>query len=62
MYGDAQQNLEQLARMGCLLLHGIDATTMSSREELRDKRFDRIVFNNPRVRTIGLDHEKQQIK
>ncbi|XP_049935312.1 heavy metal-associated isoprenylated plant protein 41-like [Nymphaea colorata] len=62
MYGDAQQNLEQLARMGCLLLHGMDATTMSAREELRDRRFDRIVFNNPRVRTVGLDHDKKQIK
>ncbi|XP_059658891.1 uncharacterized protein At4g26485-like [Cornus florida] len=43
----AKANLEQLKELGCTVLHGVDASTMSCDPFLNSKLFDRIVFNFP---------------
>ncbi|XP_058111493.1 uncharacterized protein At4g26485-like [Magnolia sinica] len=42
-------NVRELEELGCLVLHGIDATKMSEHFFLRTQRFDRIVYNFPHV-------------
>ncbi|XP_068643207.1 uncharacterized protein At4g26485-like [Aristolochia californica] len=48
-YSCAIGNVRELEEMGCLVLHGVDATKMSDHFFLRTQRFDRIVYNFPHV-------------
>ncbi|KAF8410899.1 hypothetical protein HHK36_003436 [Tetracentron sinense] len=48
-YSYAIGNVRDLEEMGCLVLHGVDATNMSQHFFLRTQRFDRIVYNFPHV-------------
>ncbi|XP_020594417.1 heavy metal-associated isoprenylated plant protein 41-like, partial [Phalaenopsis equestris] len=43
----ARNNLSELKRFGCTLLHGINVKDMHQDNFLKDKRFDRIIFNFP---------------
>ncbi|KAI9115525.1 hypothetical protein K1719_013194 [Acacia pycnantha] len=46
-YSRALDNLNELENLGCTILHKVDARTMSKHAFLKDKLFDRIVFNFP---------------
>lgn len=46
-YSKAATNLRELEDLGCLVMHEVDAHTMSIHPLLNQKLFDRIVFNFP---------------
>ncbi|XP_048549718.1 heavy metal-associated isoprenylated plant protein 41-like [Triticum urartu] len=46
-YSKAESNIFVLKMMGATILHGIDANTMKLHNDLKMRRFDRIVFNFP---------------
>lgn len=46
-----QQNLRELEDLGCLVMHEVDAHTMSKHPLLNQNLFDRIVFNFPAIST-----------
>ncbi|XP_043720401.1 uncharacterized protein At4g26485-like [Telopea speciosissima] len=46
-YSNSMSNIKDLKSRGCIVLHGVDATTMSVHEFLEGIKFDRIVFNFP---------------
>jgi 25S rRNA (uracil2634-N3)-methyltransferase len=46
-YSKAATNLRKLEDLGCLVMHEVDAHTMSKHPLLNQKLFDRIVFNFP---------------
>ncbi|CAN0922852.1 Heavy metal-associated isoprenylated plant protein 41 [Linum grandiflorum] len=48
-YKDAESNIEELKAYGGQVIHGVDATKMRFRNELRLRKFDRIIFNFPHV-------------
>ncbi|XP_011628310.2 uncharacterized protein At4g26485 [Amborella trichopoda] len=56
-------NVEEIEKLGCLVLHGIDASEMSENEVLKPMKFDRIVFNFPHAGYhTRWEHQKYQIK
>ncbi|KAH9323302.1 hypothetical protein KI387_017941, partial [Taxus chinensis] len=48
-YENGQENLQLLENFGAMTLHDVDATKMCKHEILRERLFDRIVFNFPRA-------------
>ncbi|XP_054796999.1 heavy metal-associated isoprenylated plant protein 41-like [Prosopis cineraria] len=46
-YEKAVSNVLALTRLGAMVLHGVDATEMKSHDDLKMKKFDRIIFNFP---------------
>lgn len=48
-YSNAIENMRELQDMGCVVLCGVDATTMSQHFFLTTQRFHRIVYNFPHV-------------
>ncbi|KAI3765379.1 hypothetical protein L2E82_15412 [Cichorium intybus] len=48
-YSNAIENLIELQQRGCVVLCGVDATTMSNHFFLTTQRFHRIVYNFPHV-------------
>ncbi|XP_073061766.1 uncharacterized protein At4g26485-like [Primulina eburnea] len=54
----AAQNLETLENMGCTVIHGVDASTMCEQPRLKNRLFDRIVFNFPHA---GFDYREHHI-
>ncbi|KAH9323301.1 hypothetical protein KI387_017940 [Taxus chinensis] len=48
-YDNGQENLQHLENLGAMTSHDVDATKMCKHEILRDRLFDRIVFNFPRA-------------
>ncbi|XP_042475479.1 uncharacterized protein LOC122057439 isoform X2 [Macadamia integrifolia] len=61
-YRKAMSNINDLKSRGCMVLHGVDATTMSSHEFLKDMRFDRIVFNFPYAGWFKKKSRENQIR
>jgi 25S rRNA (uracil2634-N3)-methyltransferase len=46
-YSKAESNIMELKRLGATVLHGVDVKTMKAHTELKNRQFDRIVFNFP---------------
>ncbi|KAL6844698.1 hypothetical protein ACP4OV_025357 [Aristida adscensionis] len=46
-YRKAESNIMELKRLGATVLHGVDVKTMKSHADLKNRRFDRIIFNFP---------------
>ncbi|CAN6167377.1 unnamed protein product [Urochloa humidicola] len=56
-YAKAESNVMELKRLGATVLHGVDITTMKIHTDLKNKRFDRIVFNFPHSGFKGRETE-----
>ncbi|KAL5075917.1 hypothetical protein RYX36_014901 [Vicia faba] len=61
-YKNAKSNLEELQKLGACLLHGVDATRMKLRPDLKMRRFDRIIFNFPHAGFYGKEDNLKMIK
>ncbi|GAB4845878.1 hypothetical protein Ancab_024882 [Ancistrocladus abbreviatus] len=46
-YSKAMWNILELTSRGCMVMHGVDATKMTSHHGLHAMKFDRIIFNFP---------------
>ncbi|KZV36225.1 hypothetical protein F511_14243 [Dorcoceras hygrometricum] len=46
-YANAPWNIRELKRRGCMVMHGIDATTIAADQLLGHMTFDRIIYNFP---------------
>ncbi|GLT26390.1 hypothetical protein SLA2020_014590 [Shorea laevis] len=46
-YKNGKSNLENLKKLGASILHGVDATKMKNLDDLKKRKFDRIIFNFP---------------
>ncbi|XP_073303260.1 uncharacterized protein At4g26485-like isoform X2 [Primulina huaijiensis] len=46
-YAKAPWNIRELKKRGCIVMHGIDATTIATQQMLQHKTFDRIIYNFP---------------
>ncbi|CAL5073744.1 unnamed protein product [Urochloa decumbens] len=46
-YSKAESNIMELKRLGATVLHGVDVETMKLHTDLKNRQFDRIVFNFP---------------
>ncbi|XP_054819067.1 heavy metal-associated isoprenylated plant protein 41-like [Prosopis cineraria] len=53
-YSRALDNLLELKKLGCTILHNGDAHTMNKHPSPADQLFDRIVFNFPHAVEVGL--------
>jgi len=51
-----------LKRLGATVLHGIDVETMKFHTDLKNRRFDRIVYNFPHAGFKGKEYEVHMIK
>ncbi|GLU24017.1 hypothetical protein SLE2022_399880 [Rubroshorea leprosula] len=56
-YKNAKSNLENLKKRGATILHGVDATKMKNHDDLKKRRFDRIIFNFPHSGFHGDERE-----
>ena len=61
-YRNAESNIMELKRLGATVLHGVDVKTMKLHAELKNRRFDRIVFNFPHSGFKGPETELHVIK
>ncbi|WRX28529.1 25S rRNA (uridine-N(3))-methyltransferase BMT5-like - like 1 [Theobroma cacao] len=61
-YSGAMTNLEELKELGCTIIHGVDANTMSRHALLKSKLFDQIVFNFPHAGFLYREQDIFQIK
>lgn len=43
----SEEHLDELERLGCLVLHEVDVNSMNKHPTLRGMKFDIIVFNFP---------------
>ncbi|XVF03574.1 hypothetical protein REPUB_Repub05bG0005200 [Reevesia pubescens] len=46
-YKKAMANIDELRKMGCMVLHGVDATKMANHCSLQGIKFDRVIYNFP---------------
>ncbi|TVU09958.1 hypothetical protein EJB05_43457, partial [Eragrostis curvula] len=56
-YSKAESNIIELKKLGATVYHEVDVTTMKSHSDLKNRQFDRIVFNFPHAGFKG--HECQ---
>ncbi|TVU09956.1 hypothetical protein EJB05_43455, partial [Eragrostis curvula] len=56
-YSKAESNIMEVKRLGATVLHGVDAKTMVFHTDLKNKRFDRIVFNFPHAGFKGKEDD-----
>lgn len=61
-YPTAEANVKLLRDLGCMVLNGIDAHTMSKHPKLKEEEFDRIVFNFPHAGLLFPEARQIQIK
>lgn len=54
--------MDTLRRMEATALHGVDAKFMKYQPQLRDRKFDRIVFNFPHAGFHGKEDNKRMIR
>ncbi|KAF8031759.1 hypothetical protein BT93_D0851 [Corymbia citriodora subsp. variegata] len=62
LYNRAGANMEILVGLGGTILHEVNAHNMTQHPDLRQKCFDRIVFNFPHAGYKGHDHSNSQIQ
>jgi 25S rRNA (uracil2634-N3)-methyltransferase len=60
-YSRAATNLRELEELGCTIMHGVDAHTMS-KHPLLNQKFDRIVYNFPAPALKRRESNTRQIK
>ncbi|CAJ1971441.1 unnamed protein product [Sphenostylis stenocarpa] len=56
------QNLAELTKLGCTVVHEVDAQTMSEHPLLKPMCFDRIVFNFPHAGFVYQENDIRQIE
>ncbi|PWZ14788.1 Heavy metal-associated isoprenylated plant protein 41 [Zea mays] len=57
----AKSNITALKSLGATVLHGIDVKTMKLQIDLKNRRFDRIIYNFPHSGFKGKEHEVHMI-
>eukprot|EP01018_Ginkgo_biloba_P021622 Gb_11798 [translate_table: standard] len=62
VYESARNTLLNLINLGAMVLHEVDATTMDELNIIKDRMFDRIVFNFPHAGFCGNESDKAVIK
>ncbi|KAJ1290118.1 hypothetical protein BS78_02G218200 [Paspalum vaginatum] len=60
-YSKAESNKMELKRLGATVIHGVDATEMRFHTDLKNKRFDRIIFNFPHAGFKGKEDDMHMI-
>ncbi|CAD6224497.1 unnamed protein product [Miscanthus lutarioriparius] len=60
-YRNAGSNIMELKRFGARVLHGVDVETMKLHNDLKNRRFDRVVFNFPHAGFRGGECEVHMI-
>ncbi|CAN6167375.1 unnamed protein product [Urochloa humidicola] len=60
-YSKAESNITELKRLGATVLHGVDVNKMNLHPELKNIRFDRIVFNFPHAGFKGKEDDMHMI-
>ncbi|RLM85716.1 uncharacterized protein C2845_PM04G19270 [Panicum miliaceum] len=60
-YSKAESNLTELKRLGATLLHGVDTKKMKLHPDLKNRRFDRIIFNLPHAGFKGKEDDLYMI-
>ncbi|KAL6656207.1 hypothetical protein ACP70R_007033 [Stipagrostis hirtigluma subsp. patula] len=60
-YSKAEANIMELKTLGATVLHGVDAKIMRFHPDLKNRRFDRIVFNFPHAGFKGKEDDMHQI-
>ncbi|CAN6167376.1 unnamed protein product [Urochloa humidicola] len=60
-YSKAESNIMELKRLGAMVLHGVDAKKMRFHTDLKNSRFDRIVFNFPHAGFKGKEDDMHMI-
>ncbi|XP_042518310.1 heavy metal-associated isoprenylated plant protein 41-like [Macadamia integrifolia] len=58
----ARANLEELEKLGCIILHEVDCHTMNRHPFLKTMKFDRIIFNFPHAGFYQSELEQEQIE
>ncbi|GJN33675.1 hypothetical protein PR202_gb22296 [Eleusine coracana subsp. coracana] len=61
-YSKAESNIMELKRLGATVLHGVDVKTMTFHTDLKNRWFDRIVFNFPHASFKGKEDDLHVIK
>jgi len=61
-YSKAESNLTELKRLGPTLLHGVDTKKMKLHPDLKNRKFDRIIFNLPHAGFKGKEDDLHMIK
>ncbi|XP_015873275.2 uncharacterized protein At4g26485 isoform X2 [Ziziphus jujuba] len=61
-YRNAMDNINELRRKGCTIMHGIDATEMVKHDALSGMLFDRIIFNFPHAGFFEDDSTESQLR
>ncbi|CAN6196355.1 unnamed protein product [Urochloa humidicola] len=61
-YYRAESNIMSLKSLGATVLHGIDVKRMKFHTNLKNRRFDRIVYNFPHAGFKGKEYEVHMIK
>ena len=61
-YSKAESNLTELKRLGATLLHGVDTKKMKLHPDLKNRKFDRIIFNLPHAGFKGKEDDLHMIK
>jgi 25S rRNA (uracil2634-N3)-methyltransferase len=61
-YKSAHETLSNLERLGAMVLHGVDATTMEEHHIIRKMRFHRIIYNFPHAGFCGQEDDSKVIK
>eukprot|EP00253_Pinus_taeda_P028243 PITA_28243 len=60
-YNSAHETLSKLERLGALVLHGVDVTTMEEHHIIRKMKFHRIVYNFPHAGFCGQEYHSTVI-
>lgn len=61
-YSKAESNITELKRLGTTVLHAVDAKNMMFHTDLKNRQFDRIVFNFPHGGFKGKEDDLHMIK
>lgn len=61
-YSEAESNIMKLKSLETTVLHGVDVKTMKFHTDLKNRRFDRIVFNFPHAGFRGREDQVHMIK
>ncbi|KAF8781045.1 hypothetical protein HU200_001017 [Digitaria exilis] len=60
-YSKAESNVTELKRLGATVLHGVDTKELKLHPDLKNRRFDRIVFNLPHAGFKGKEDDTHMI-
>ncbi|XP_039820201.1 heavy metal-associated isoprenylated plant protein 41-like isoform X1 [Panicum virgatum] len=60
-YSKAESNLTELKRLGATLMHGVDTKKMKLHPDLKNRKFDRIIFNLPHAGFKGKEDDLHMI-